>query len=74
MIEANKNGTLKEAFGTGTAAVITPIGELASTDWKITLTTTGQKGPLAQKIYDELVGVQYGQRPDKLNWLEILDI
>jgi branched-chain amino acid aminotransferase len=70
--EANKNGTLKEAFGTGTAAVITPIGDLASTDWKITLSTTGQKGPLAQKIYDELVGVQYGQRPDKLNWLEEL--
>ncbi len=71
---AHKNGTLKEAFGTGTAAVITPIGNLASNDWKISLTTTGQKGPLAQKIYDELVGIQYGRRPDKLKWLEKLDL
>lgn len=74
VIEGHKKGTLKEAFGTGTAAVITPIGDLASKDWKITLSSTGQKGPVAQKIYDELVGIQYGQREDKLNWLKEIKI
>ncbi|MBC7458420.1 MAG: branched-chain amino acid aminotransferase [Bdellovibrionaceae bacterium] len=72
VLTAKKNGTLKEAFGTGTAAVITPIGELASTDWKISISSTGQKGELSQKIYDELVGIQYGQREDKLGWLRPL--
>ena len=72
VLAAHNQGTLKEAFGTGTAAVITPIGDLASKDWKITLSSTGQKGPLAQKIYDELVGIQYGQREDKLGWLRPL--
>lgn len=67
--EGFQKGTLKEAFGTGTAAVITPIGELAGQDWKINLSKDGQKGELSQKIYDELVGVQYGHREDKLNWL-----
>lgn len=69
VLEASKNGNLKEAFGTGTAAVISPIGELASDDWKINLTNGGQQGELSKKIYDELTGVQYGRREDKLGWL-----
>lgn len=73
VVESFKTGKLKEAFGTGTAAVITPIGELASKDWKINLAPDGKKGDLSQKIYDELVGIQYGHRPDKLNWLKPLN-
>lgn len=74
VIAAKNKGTLKEAFGTGTAAVITPIQELASKDWKIKLSTNGQKGELSQRIYDELVGIQYGHIEDKLGWLQTLEI
>ena len=70
VLEASKNGTLKEAFGTGTAAVISPIGELATETWKIPLVTNGKAGDLSQRIYDELTGVQYGLREDKLGWLK----
>ncbi|MBC7420740.1 MAG: branched-chain amino acid aminotransferase [Bdellovibrio sp.] len=72
VLEASKNGKLKEAFGTGTAAVISPIGELATESWKINLTNNGQQGELSKKIYDELTGVQYGRREDKLGWLQPL--
>lgn len=72
VLEASKNGTLKEAFGTGTAAVISPIGELASESFKLKVSQNGQKGELSQKIYDELTGVQYGHRKDTLNWLQEL--
>ncbi|MBC7740821.1 MAG: branched-chain amino acid aminotransferase, partial [Bdellovibrionaceae bacterium] len=69
VLEASKNGKLKEAFGTGTAAVISPIGELGSDNWKVNLSPTKMMGPLSQKIYDELTGIQYGHREDKLGWL-----
>lgn len=67
--EAFDKGTLKEAFGTGTAAVISPIGELATEAWKIQISSTNGIGALSQKIYDELTGIQYGHREDKLGWL-----
>ncbi len=73
VLEASKTGKLKEAFGTGTAAVISPIGELANDEWKIKLSHQGQQGELSKKIYDELTGVQYGRREDKLGWLSPLN-
>jgi branched-chain amino acid aminotransferase len=68
VIAASRNGTLKEAFGTGTAAVISPIGEIAHGDTRIVL-NGGKTGPLAQKLYDEITGIQYGKRPDKFGWV-----
>ena len=68
VIEASKNGRLKEAFGTGTAAVISPIGEIAHGDTKIVL-NGGKTGPLSQRLYDEITGIQYGKRPDKFGWV-----
>ncbi len=73
VLTASRNGTLKEAFGTGTAAVISPIGTLASESWKIQLTQDGKQGELSQQIYDELTGVQYGHREDKLGWMTDLN-
>lgn len=70
VLAASKKGTLKEAFGTGTAAVISPIGELAGDEWKVNLSPSGQRGEISQKIYDELTGIQYGQRPDRFGWLQ----
>ena len=63
-----KSGKLTEAFGTGTAAVISPVGVLAMEEEKITL-GDGGIGPVAQKLYDTLTGIQYGRLEDKFNWI-----
>lgn len=62
-----KSGKLTEAFGTGTAAVISPVGELCWNDEKLTI-GGGQIGPVAQKLYDTLTGIQYGRLADENNW------
>lgn len=69
VIEAHKKGTLKEVFGTGTAAVISPVGELASPDFKMVI-NEGQRGEIATRLYDEITGIQYGDKPDLFNWNE----
>jgi branched-chain amino acid aminotransferase len=67
VIDASKTGGLKECFGTGTAAVISPVGEIQHGDVKIII--NGSKiGPVAQDLYDEITGIQYGERPDRFNW------
>jgi branched-chain amino acid aminotransferase len=63
-----KAGRLTEAFGTGTAAVISPVGTLALKDEKVVL-GDGGIGPIAQKLYDTLTGIQYGRLPDQNNWI-----
>jgi len=66
--EAGKNGTLEEAFGTGTAAVISPIGELLWREDKLTI-HNGQTGELSQKLYEALTGIQTGAIPDPFGWM-----
>ena len=66
--EASQNGTLKEAFGTGTAAVISPIGELNDGHQKIIL-NDGKIGPIAQMLYDTLTGIQWGNLEDEYGWI-----
>lgn len=65
--QAAQNGTLEEAFGTGTAAVISPIGELNIGGEKVII-NNGQIGPLAQKVYDVLTGIQWGKLKDEFGW------
>ena len=67
LFEAAKNGTLEEAWCVGTAAVISPIGELAWNDDKYVV-NHNQIGELSQKLYDELTGIQWGTKPDPFNW------
>ncbi|TBL81331.1 branched-chain amino acid aminotransferase [Paenibacillus thalictri] len=67
LYEAHKNGTLEEAFGTGTAAVISPIGQLCWKDEEITL-NGGETGELSAKLYDTLTGIQRGVLPDPFGW------
>ncbi|MEG2395440.1 MAG: branched-chain amino acid aminotransferase [Oscillospiraceae bacterium] len=67
LAKAYDDGKLIEAFGSGTAAVISPIGELRFGD-KTMLLNGGKIGDLSQKLYDELTGIQWGKRPDKFNW------
>ena len=67
VIEAYKSGRLEEVFGTGTAAVISPVGELAYRGEKMTI-NGGRIGPLTQRLYDAIVGIQYGKSPDPHHW------
>jgi branched-chain amino acid aminotransferase len=64
---ASKQGKLKEVFGTGTAAVISPVGEIQHEGRQIII-NNNKIGPLAQKLYDEITGLQYGEKPDKFGW------
>jgi branched-chain amino acid aminotransferase len=67
-----KSGKMTEAFGTGTAAVISPVGVLAMKGEKVTL-GDGGIGPIAQNLYDTLTGIQYGRLEDKNHWIVKLD-
>lgn len=69
LIAADKKGELLEAFGTGTAAVISPVGELATATYKMR-PCDGKVGELTQRLYDEILGIQYGERPDPFGWVE----
>mgnify|MGYP000112007224 FL=1 len=65
--EEYKKGNLKEAFGTGTAAVISPIGELNWNDNKMII-NQNKTGPLSQKLYDTITGIQFGRIKDEYGW------
>ena len=65
---ANEQGTLQEVFASGTAAVISPVGELSWKDQKITI-NNNKTGPTAQKFFDEIAGMQYGTMPDNHGWV-----
>ena len=55
-------------FGTGTAAVISPVGELKYKDKVVTINDF-KTGPLTQKLYDYLTGIQWGKEEDKYGWI-----
>lgn len=71
LIEAQKNGDLEEVFGTGTAAVISPVGKLRYKDSVMTI-GDGGIGELSQKLYDTVTGIQWGRLADELSWTVIL--
>ncbi len=68
MVEACENGTMVEAWGTGTAAVVSPIGKL-SYKGKDYIINNGEIGSFTQHLYDELTGIQWGRIPDKKGWI-----
>ncbi len=68
LFEAAKKGTMEEAWGTGTAAVVSPIGELAECDEKVII-NNNQIGPITQRLYDELTGIQWGRVADPHGWI-----
>lgn len=67
VVAAHERGTLAEIWGTGTAAVISPVGELAYKGRQMVI-NGGRIGPLTQRLYDAIVGIQYGQAPDPDGW------
>lgn len=67
LIEAQNTGKLEEVFGTGTAAVISPVGTLRYKDDVMTI-GDGSIGELSQKLYDTVTGIQNGTVADEFGW------
>ena len=65
---ANEDGSLEEVFGSGTAAVISPVGVLEWKDKKIEI-NNGEIGEFTSMMYDTLTGIQYGTREDVFGWV-----
>ena len=68
LIEAAEAGALEEVFGTGTAAVISPVGHLRYGD-KVIKVQDGGIGPISQKLYDNIVGIQLGKIEGPEGWV-----
>ena len=68
VVEAAHRGELREVWGTGTAAVISPVGELGYKGERLVI-NNGQIGELTQRLYDAITGIQYGSKPDTYGWL-----
>ncbi|MBQ8392835.1 MAG: branched-chain amino acid aminotransferase [Clostridia bacterium] len=72
LMEAVRNGKLEEAWGCGTAAVVSPIGRLMYEDVEYSI--NGEKiGKTTQKLYDILTGIQWGTEEDKFGWIYKID-
>ncbi len=72
LAEAAKSGALEEAWGCGTAAVVSPVGMLAYQDKEYVI-GGGKIGPTTQKLYDTLTGIQWGVLDDPFGWIVPLD-
>ena len=71
IFEENASGGLEEVFGTGTAAVISPVGGMTWENRSIVVADGGM-GELTSKLYDTLTGMQYGTVPDEFGWIKTL--
>ena len=72
VMEAGRDGSLEEVFGTGTAAVISPVGSLMYEQEVVTVNNF-EIGELTQKLYDTLTGMQFGKLPDTMGWTVKVD-
>lgn len=71
--DAHAAGKLDEAFGTGTAAVISPIGEF-SWNGKVIKVNDGKIGEVSQRVYDTITGIQSGELEDIYGWTQKVDL
>ncbi|SES24533.1 branched-chain amino acid aminotransferase [Salipaludibacillus aurantiacus] len=69
LLQAYEDGQLEEAFGAGTAAVVSPIGELSWQD-ETMIINGRQTGDLTKFLYNTITGIQTGKLPDTFNWTE----
>ena len=67
-MKASREGKLEEVFGSGTAAVVSPVKKLDYEDQSAFI-NNGEIGPLTQKLYDTMTGIQYGKLPDEFGWI-----
>ncbi len=72
IFRAHRDGILEEVFGTGTAAVISPVGQLEWNDENITI-HHNKTGPLAQKLYNYLTDLHVGKEEDRFGWIVEID-
>ncbi|MEN6485125.1 MAG: branched-chain amino acid aminotransferase [Syntrophobacteraceae bacterium] len=68
IVDGLKSGDMKEVFGTGTAAVISPVGNISFKDDSHQV-GDGGVGEWSHKLYEEIVGIQYGEKPDPFGWI-----
>jgi len=73
VVQAIQDGSLDEAFGAGTAAIIAPVGRLNFRDQSLTV-NDNQAGPVTRWLYDQLTGIQLGEIPDRHNWNHVVDL
>ena len=73
VVEASSAGRLREAFGSGTATVIAPIGQL-SYNGQDHVMGNGEPGLLSQSMYDEIIGIQTGEIEDQRGWTREVDV
>ncbi|HAO20562.1 MAG: branched chain amino acid aminotransferase [Desulfobacteraceae bacterium IS3] len=71
LVNAHASGKLQEVFGSGTAAVISPVGELKYGD-KVLKIGDGKVGPMAQKFFKAITDIQYGKVKDEMGWIETI--
>ena len=71
-MKASKEGKLEEVFGTGTAAVISPVGELRY-EGDVAYINDGKIGEITHKLYDTITGIQWGKLPDDMGWTVRVD-
>jgi len=69
VLKAHVSGSLQEIFGSGTAAVISPVGELKCGDSVLSI-GNGKVGPLAHRFFKTLTDIQYGKAKDSMGWIE----
>ena len=67
VMKASHDGKLEEVFGTGTAAVISPVGELRY-EGDVAHINNGEIGEITHKLYNTLTGIQWGKLPDDMGW------
>lgn len=72
LIAAQKEGRLEECFGTGTAAVISPVGKLRYKNDVMTI-NNNEIGEVSQKLYDTITGIQWGRIEDEFGWTIFVD-
>nr|WP_258165171.1 aminotransferase class IV [Syntrophus aciditrophicus] len=67
VLQAVETGTLKEVFASGTAAVVSPVGQFyyQGKEYQV---NGGKTGPLTEKLYNEILGIQYGEKEDPFGW------
>lgn len=72
ILDGVANGRLTEAFGTGTAAVVSPVGQFTFRDKTVTFGDGKTIGELTAKLYQSLTGIQYGKIADNHDWIEFV--
>lgn len=73
VMAAGRDGSLKEMWGTGTAAVVSPVGTLGYKGEDVQI-NGGQTGELTQRLYDAIVGIQYGRTNDAHGWTSVVKV